>query len=318
MSVAATTDEPNLSHHGFLDCTCHYSGPNILRDRLMSLRSFQNTQLGWTLNETVVAEACSDGGTSPEYFLSLLVNGETSRHQELDFGAGRFQRPCRPGTLVFADISLPQVLKGVGPFHSIALTVQRDWMHEKICQLTDGQIPSLEILSSRAFQDQTIEVLLKAFVAKCSQPAHFGQKESIDEILTGICRGLVRVAKPGIKMAPPEFPSYALIQRILKYIENHIHEDLSLDNLAAIGGVSPPYLSRLFRKAMGVTLKSYLLTLRIDYARRLLVTNPKDTTISEIAAQCGFYNTSHLCQVFRREIGTTPEVYRRHIVEASI
>lgn len=314
MSIETTSPQPNLQEHGFLDCTTRFACANILRDRLMSLRSFKNPQTGWQLNETVVSEACSDGSTSPEYFLSLLIGGDATRHQELDFGAGSFRRPTRAGTLVFADYSLPQILKGVGPYHSIALTVRRDLMHDKIARLTDGRLPSLEVLSSRAFEDHTIEALLKEFVAKCRQPAHAGQKEAIDEILTGICRGLIRIADPKIKMAPPQSRSYDLVRRLLSFMERHLHEDLSLERMAAAVGVSPAYLSRQFRKTMGVTLKGHLLSMRVELARRLLVSQPQSVTISAIAKRCGFYNTSHLCQIFRREIGTTPEVYRRHLI----
>jgi len=287
-------------------------------DRIMSIESFQNHQVGWKLNQTMVAEACSDGATSQEYFLSLLLHGDPSRQLELDFGAGQFRRPTRSGTLVFADISLPQILKGIGPFHSIALTVSRDWMHDRICQLTDGRLPSLEVLSSRAFEDQTIEVLLKEFVVKCRQPAHYGQKESIEEILTGICRGLVRLADPNMKLPPIEPKAYRVIQGVLQYMKSHLHEDLSLERLAVVAGISPAYLSRQFSKAMGVPLKSHLTTLRIESVRQLLVEEPRSTTISEIAARCGFYNTSHLCSIFRREIGTTPEVYRHHLYEQPV
>ncbi|PQO45900.1 helix-turn-helix domain-containing protein [Blastopirellula marina] len=314
MSIELQSPQPNLREHGFLDCTSHYNGANVIRDRIMSIRSFKNPHEGWLLNETVVAEACSDGDTSSEYFLSLLIDGQTSRQLELDFGAGSFRRPTRSGLLCFADFHFPQILKGVGPFHSISLTVRRDWMHDKIYELTDGRLPSLEVLSSRAFEDHTIEALLKEFVAKCRQPAHQGQKTAIDEIMTGICRGLIRIADPKIKMAPRESRSYDLVRRLLSYMERHLHEDLSLETMAAAVGVSPAYLSRQFRKTMGVTLKGHLLSMRVDLARRLLITQPQSTTIAEIAKRCGFYNTSHLCQIFRREIGTTPEVYRRHLI----
>ncbi|MDR3543605.1 MAG: AraC family transcriptional regulator [Desulfosporosinus sp.] len=93
-----------------------------------------------------------------------------------------------------------------------------------------------------------------------------------------------------------------------EYLHDNYLENITLDNLAVVSGVSKFYLIRLFNKTCGISPHGYLMMLRINYARKEL---RKDMSIAEIAAGVGFYDQSHFSKVFKQFIGTTPDYYRR-------
>jgi AraC family transcriptional regulator len=99
------------------------------------------------------------------------------------------------------------------------------------------------------------------------------------------------------------------LKRVLKHIEDALATDISLSALAQEVGYSRGHFLNMFRRSMGVTPYQYLLRCRIDRARTLLRLG--NLSLSEIAVACGFSNQSHLTNVFREHVGTTPGHYRR-------
>ena len=85
-------------------------------------------------------------------------------------------------------------------------------------------------------------------------------------------------------------------------------EDLSLDQLAHVSGVSASQFGRAFRAEVGQTPHHYLIKLRVDAACDLLEHTP--LSVIEVALQCGFGQPSHFATTFRRTLGMTPREYR--------
>lgn len=87
-----------------------------------------------------------------------------------------------------------------------------------------------------------------------------------------------------------------------------LHSDppcaLSLSQLAASAGVHPVHLARTFRRTQGVTVGGYARRLRTERAVALLATS--DASLSEIAAEAGFYDQSHMARLVKRATGRTP------------
>jgi AraC family transcriptional regulator len=104
--------------------------------------------------------------------------------------------------------------------------------------------------------------------------------------------------------------SRARVRRLLEYIEQHLGEDLSLGALAAEVSLSPLYLVRAFRSAVGQSPHQYVVARRVEHARRLLTATT--LPIAEISLASGFSSQSHLTNWFRRLVGVSPAVYRKH------
>jgi AraC family transcriptional regulator len=98
------------------------------------------------------------------------------------------------------------------------------------------------------------------------------------------------------------------LRRVITYIQNHLEQALSLATLAAVAQTSPAHFARLFKQATGWTPHQYVITCRMEEAKRLLVET--DMSLSEIAPQVGCADQSHFTALFRKHVSITPQIYR--------
>jgi AraC family transcriptional regulator len=101
------------------------------------------------------------------------------------------------------------------------------------------------------------------------------------------------------------------LMKIKELIEASLENDLSLKILASEAGYSRAHFLRMFRISTGTTPHRYVLARRIDRAQRLL--KEKRESLDSIAAACGFSSQTHMADVFRKNLNTTPGEYRRKI-----
>ncbi|MFC5449765.1 helix-turn-helix domain-containing protein [Paenibacillus aestuarii] len=97
------------------------------------------------------------------------------------------------------------------------------------------------------------------------------------------------------------------IQWICQYIHEHYGSDLSLVQCAERVGLSPSYLSRLFKKKMGKNFLEYVVETKIDEAKKLL--QDTDQSINEVAAVIG-YSERNFIRLFQRYVQMTPGQFR--------
>jgi len=108
-------------------------------------------------------------------------------------------------------------------------------------------------------------------------------------------------------------------RRVLKvkdYISKHINDDLRLEQLANLVGMTPSAFSRFFKLRTGKNLSEYIVDIRLGHAARRLV----DTTdgVSEICWSCGFNNLSNFNRLFRKHKGCTPTEFREKYQKTKI
>lgn len=94
----------------------------------------------------------------------------------------------------------------------------------------------------------------------------------------------------------------------LDYIYGHLHYRITIKELAEHLKLSESYLSRLFKKEMGVSVSDYIIDLKIEKARNLLQFS--EYSITEIANYLSFASQSHFIQVFQKKVGMTPHKFR--------
>lgn len=98
------------------------------------------------------------------------------------------------------------------------------------------------------------------------------------------------------------------IKRCRDYIELHAGEELKLSELAKQIGYSEYYLSRKFKKEMGVSVGSYIKIVRVERSKLMLISSSQP--ISQIAGNLYFASSSHFSETFRKVTGKTPQQYR--------
>lgn len=100
-----------------------------------------------------------------------------------------------------------------------------------------------------------------------------------------------------------------ILTYVLQYIHAHYAEPITLDQLAALEHISKSYLSRLFKQQTGQTVITYINSLRIETAKRLLTTTREN--VDEIAYRVGFESPKYFYRSFRALTGDTPAGFRK-------
>ncbi len=95
----------------------------------------------------------------------------------------------------------------------------------------------------------------------------------------------------------------------MDYIYENLHTKITLPILAKTAGLSPSYLSRLFRRETGLTVSEYIIRKRVEAAENML--KYSEYSCIEISSYLCFSSESHFIQVFRRYTGYTPKQYRQ-------
>lgn len=135
----------------------------------------------------------------------------------------------------------------------------------------------------------------------------FRQRETADKLsFESIACELVGTAQPREDYASDTAPRW--IGRVQEQLDNATSGGVSVAELAHEAGVHPVHLARVFRKVTGVSPGEYLQRARADRACDLLLNS--EMPLSEVAAECGFYDQSHMTRILRRYSQTTPGTLR--------
>lgn len=100
----------------------------------------------------------------------------------------------------------------------------------------------------------------------------------------------------------------ANLLRVITYIEKHLAESLTNEQLSSEAGVSRFHFCRVFKKAVGMSPMSFLTLMRIEKAKLLL---RKSIPISTVAFKAGFNDLSNFNRQFRKITGLTPKAYQK-------
>lgn len=97
---------------------------------------------------------------------------------------------------------------------------------------------------------------------------------------------------------------------VLDFMRAHLHENLSLERLAAVAGLSPFHFLRIFKAQRHATPQQALMALRLIEAKRLLALG---TAPAQVAAAVGLADQAHLNRTFVRRYGLTPGRYQQQL-----
>jgi AraC-like DNA-binding protein len=96
------------------------------------------------------------------------------------------------------------------------------------------------------------------------------------------------------------------IQPIIQYIQDNLHQNLSIDRLSNFCFISSRQLTHLFKKTTGFTVNEYITLSRINRSKSLLMANQSINIISEFV---GFNSDSHFIRTFHKIMGISPKKY---------
>ena len=103
------------------------------------------------------------------------------------------------------------------------------------------------------------------------------------------------------------------IHGITRYLQEHLAEEVSLGVLAEEFHLNPQYISQLFKSEIGVNFLTYFTNIRMEQAKKLLLTT--SLPIAEISEQSGYADYRVFTKVLKKSEGVTPSQYRRDFLE---
>ena len=99
-----------------------------------------------------------------------------------------------------------------------------------------------------------------------------------------------------------------IVKELMCELQEHYNEKITLGELAARYYVNESYLSNLFTRTAGMSLMNYLMKVRVEKAKTLLMMSR--LSITNIAEKVGYENMKYFTRVFKKITGETPKDYR--------
>ena len=172
------------------------------------------------------------------------------------------------------------------------------------CTLLDA----LPLFRKNAEHRAVLEALDRAFAAAGEEKD--GYELEMCGLLNRVWQGIYALALPviGARQPLPRMET-ARLKRMLGFIRDHFAEGISPADIAASAGVCERECFRCFKQELGTTPLATLTDFRLRKAAELL--RETDRSVSDIAAACGFANSSYFGKVFRSRMNLSPLAYRR-------
>ena len=104
------------------------------------------------------------------------------------------------------------------------------------------------------------------------------------------------------------------IHGITRYMQEHLAEEISLAVLSEEFHLHPQYISQLFKNEIGVGFLAYLTNIRMEKAKKLLLSS--SLSIAEVAEKSGYSDYRVFTKTFKKSEGITPSQYRREFLES--
>lgn len=108
----------------------------------------------------------------------------------------------------------------------------------------------------------------------------------------------------------------AAIRSAVRYMSQHYRESPSIEEIADHVSLNPQYFSRLFKRQMGSSPHTYLLSLQLNQAKTLLIESTLN--VQQIAEECGFTSSTHFIRAFKAKNAVTPMVFRKYYTHPGI
>lgn len=127
-------------------------------------------------------------------------------------------------------------------------------------------------------------------------------QELIIRLLQSRARSVIMQRKSG--------PGHERLRFITQYIREHLHKNLTIDELSEQACMSKPHFFRCFKNTFGMSPVEFINQQRIELAKNLLLNSQKSLT--EICYQAGFNNTSYFSRLFKRYENMSPSRFRKN------
>lgn len=175
--------------------------------------------------------------------------------------------------------------------------------------LPNACISVLTAYSDFSYAQKAVSLRVFEYLLKPIKPTDF--KQVFCRMLEESKKSPVILTEKAMVKAPEQKAERQyFIEEALKYIRDHFKERLTLESVASKVFVNPKYFSHVFKREMGVSFTEYVISLKIEYACKLLETT--NYHAYRISIECGFSDPSYFNRVFCSQMNMTPQTYRKY------
>ncbi len=261
-------------------------------------------------------------------FINSIVFRNMHEHSALELaivlrGTGRIIRnhgqfSVKPGDIILYNFYEPHEIAadGVEPLSTLCIQVSNRFCKDYFPKLPNLKFDTshLEVLPSEDLQkihDLTFDVAQDYFgEANGYQLACIGK---IGTLLAFLMNKLPYTVASDAEFTARQSKT-ARMRRIISYIDQHYKEKITLEQLAAMEGVTPTHLSHFFSDAFHVSFREYLNTVRMEKA--LVLMRDPGLYLVDICMESGFSDSRYLNAVFQKAFGCGAAQYRKKCLTA--
>ena len=274
--------------------------------------TLSNTRVRWdgiTLSLFANVPACEiPDHDHPTHLVSLLTSGSPTFEWCVGGRTGRALH--EPGHLYMLPVGTRDRVRWDRPTSRLVLTLEPKVIANALEETANRD--NLELQQHWTLCDRHIAALMQALRADLEDGSPAGPLygESV-----GLAIAVYLARRYAVPMQKPRtykggMPEHRF-RLVVDFIQAHLDRDLRLTDLARLAGMSPHYFAQLFRDRTGHSPHQYVLTQRIERAKRLL----RNHTLSalDVGLLLGFADASHFSKIFSRAVGATPSRYRANL-----
>ena len=249
-----------------------------------------------------------------EYQLSLILKGCGQ------LVVGDMIHPIKEGELTLLGANLPHVWRydtnQTDDIHVIVVHFSEDFAGKEF--LSKPEMRSIKLLLARANQGLQVggktRKAITVELEKLPRIKGFKRVLSLMGILNQLTESQDVSTICGSTLSPLNAQlDIERLRSVCAFIESHIDEPINRDQAAAVAHLSPSAFSRFFKQHTGSTFQTFLNERRIGFACQLLIEGERSVT--EVAMQCGFSNTTSFNRTFRKIKDLSPTEYRQRLAQ---
>lgn len=241
-------------------------------------------------------------GIRDDYEIYLLEHGEGT------FRVGEEVCKLRRGDLVLLRTDQENAFESEKPFRFMFVTFAIVGEHPAK-ETLDGALAKAGLLRLTPENTQELLALLYAMqntLALYGQGSSFEMKVLLGDLVRRLCRSSGRA---GEKRGLTGRATADYVEAVVSYLQENYTRSIALEELGKWVGLNPRYLCSLYTRQTGQTIWVTLRTIRLDAARRLLLST--ELSVTEIAMETGFSDSQYFSRVFAAAEGMSPRAYRQ-------
>lgn len=220
-----------------------------------------------------------------------------------------------PGDLLLIsplELHQPLIQPEKHPYERIVLWIDKQFIEQytteavSLTRCFDVSAPDhTNVMRLTSQQRQRIADLLERLLDE-GQTDSYGRDLMMNGLLVEFLVEVNRISTSGTALTDPENRSAPLVAEVLDYINEHYHEPLTLDSLAAHFFVSKYHLLHEFNRHVGTSVYRYIIQRRLIIARQMLADG---LTPTDVYQQCGFGDYANFYRAFKAEYHMSPKEY---------